>query len=70
MAKVRKGAWRKYRREAYLESRHEITIEVARLEGRLGLLTAAQAAAFYGTEYLDPWQKHDRLLKAAAERGV
>jgi len=70
MPKVRKGAWRKYKREAYLENRFETTLEVSRLQGRLGLLTPEQQTAFYGAEYLTPWEKRDLLLKAAAERGL
>jgi hypothetical protein len=67
---IRKGAWRKYRFERYLEDRHNTEIEVWALQGRLGLLTPEQKTAFYGAEYLTPWEKRDLLLKAAAERGL
>lgn len=44
--------------------------EIARLEGRLGLMTEEDLAAFYGPEYLDPDQKLSRLLATAAAAGV
>lgn len=40
--------------------------EVAKLEGRLGLMTEDARSDFYGPEYLDPGQKLGRLLEQAA----
>lgn len=59
-----------YQRARRLEWLAGTLTEIARLEGRLGLLTEETRAAFYGQEYLDPEQRLGQLLQEAAAVGV
>ena len=61
------AAYRRAQRRDWLLS---TLTEIAALEGRLGLLTEADQAAFYGPEYLAPDEKLGRLLDTAATVGV
>ena len=61
-----KGYQRARRREWLLDT----LTEVARLEGRLGLMTEEEREAFYGPEYLAPEERLGRLLEQAAAAGV
>jgi len=72
MARKRKGsrglaAFQRMRRLDWLNG---ALTEIARLEGRLGLLTEEARTAFYGTDYLSPHERLDALYKAQAQAGV
>jgi hypothetical protein len=67
---ARKKSFRRYQQARRREWLLDTLTEIARLEGRLGLLTDQGQADFYGAEYLDPDQKLAKLLDAAAEAGV
>jgi hypothetical protein len=51
------------RRQSWLQ---DTLTEIARLEGRLGLLTEEARAAFYGEDYLEPHARLDALYQAQA----
>lgn len=59
-----------FRRMRRAEWLNEALIEIARLEGRLGLLTEEARAAFYGETYLTPHERLDALYKAQAQMGT
>ncbi len=56
-----------YQRAQRREWLLDILTEIARLEGRLGLLTEEAKASFYGEEYQDPEQRLALLLGQVTE---
>jgi hypothetical protein len=67
---ARKKSFRRYQQAQRREWLLGTLTEIARLEGRLGLLDEEAQADFYGADYLDPDQKLAKLLSAVAEAGV
>lgn len=65
-----KGSFKRFQQARRNEWLMGTLTDVARLEGRLGLMTEAQRAQFYGEEYLDPGERLSKLLAASAEAGV
>ena len=59
--------FRRIRRAEWL---NEALIEIARLEGHLGLLTEEARAAFYGDAYLTPHERLDALYAAQTSTGA
>ena len=70
MARKRTRSLARYQRARHREWLLDTLAEIARLEGRLGLMTEEALADFYGPDYLDPDQKLSRLLATAAAAGV
>jgi len=55
--------FQRMRRQSWLQ---DTLTEIAKLEGRLGLLTEEARAAFYGEDYLEPHARLDALYQAQA----
>lgn len=70
MAKRRSRTLAHYQRQCYKEQMTTMATEIAALEGRLSAILGVSIeelrSLLYGTEYLPPWERRSRLLKAAA----